>query len=222
MRPMTGSGFPALVLNADYQPIGLFPLQTVPWHDAVRGMFKKAVDVVAVYERKVRSQHLALNLPSVIVRKTYVRLDTPAPFTRAGIWVRDHGRCAYCQAQVAVRDVTFDHVLPRCEGNPGGWLNTCLACFACNQRKGSKRAEQAGMTLHVPLWHPTVAELNRLARRLPPRGVPVSWKPFLPFWASVPGLAEPANDAALPAATNLAFPAGMTDQDYWNVTLTER
>jgi 5-methylcytosine-specific restriction endonuclease McrA len=216
---MTQAAFPALVLNADYQPLGLYPLHTVPWHDAVRGMFKNSVDVVAVYDRRVRSQRLALDLPSVIVRKTYVRLDTPAPFTRAGIWVRDHGRCAYCRVAVAMRDVTFDHVLPRCEGNPGGWLNTCLACFACNQRKGRALARQVGMTLHVPLWHPTVADLNRLARRMPPRAVPISWKPFLPFWATVPGLAEPANQDLPAPATSPAFPTGMTDQDYWNATL---
>ncbi|RJF80112.1 hypothetical protein D3874_01210 [Oleomonas cavernae] len=73
------AAYPALVLNADYQPLGLYPLHTMPWNDAVRGMFKGSVDVIEVYNRKVHSQHLALNLPSVVVQKTYVRLDTPAP-----------------------------------------------------------------------------------------------------------------------------------------------
>lgn len=216
MRPMTA--YPALVLNADYQPLGLYPLHTMPWNDAVRGMFKGSVDVVEVYDRKVHSQHLALNLPSVVVQKTYVRLDTPAPLSRAGIWIRDEGRCAYCRKRMHQRDVTFDHVLPKCDGYGGGWLNTALACFPCNQRKGARRAEQAGMTLHVRLWQPTVAELNRIARRFPPRGVPVSWRAYVPFWPDIPGIPEPADERML-AVTNPAFPSGMTDQDYWNVTL---
>lgn len=216
MRPITTSAYPALVLNADYQPLGLYPLHTVPWHDAVRSQFKGSVSVVEHYHRRARSQRLAVPLPSVIVRRAFVPLNTPAPLSRAGIWVRDQGRCAYCRRAMLLRDVTFDHVLPRSAGNPGGWLNVVLACFDCNQAKGCLEVRQAGMVLHVRPWHPTVADLNRLARRFPPQGVPQSWKPFLPFWPEVPGI--PEAEVAV-ETTNPAFPAGMSDQDYWNVTL---
>ena len=57
---------PALVLNADYTPLSYYPLSVWPWQTAVKAVFLDRVDIVAHYEREVRSPTHALKLPSVI------------------------------------------------------------------------------------------------------------------------------------------------------------
>lgn len=68
---------PALVLNADYTPLSYYPLSVWPWQTAVKAVFLDRVDIVAHYEREVRSPNAAIKLPSVIALKQYVR---PPPF----------------------------------------------------------------------------------------------------------------------------------------------
>jgi hypothetical protein len=46
---------PALVLNADFRPMGYFPLSLLRWEDAVRAMFNDRVSIVAEYDAWVRS-----------------------------------------------------------------------------------------------------------------------------------------------------------------------
>jgi len=48
-------GCPALVLNADYTPLSYYPLSLWPWQTAVKAVFLERVDIVAAYEREVRS-----------------------------------------------------------------------------------------------------------------------------------------------------------------------
>ena len=44
-----------------------------PWQTAVKAVFLDRVDIVAHYEREVRSPTVALKLPSVIALKQYVK-----------------------------------------------------------------------------------------------------------------------------------------------------
>ena len=64
---------PALVLNADYTPLSYYPLSIWPWQTAIKAVFLDRVDIVAQYEREVRSPSARLKLPSVIALKSYVR-----------------------------------------------------------------------------------------------------------------------------------------------------
>ena len=48
-------GCPALVLNADYRPLSYFPLSLWGWQDALKAVFLDRVEVVAEYDRVVRS-----------------------------------------------------------------------------------------------------------------------------------------------------------------------
>ena len=103
-------GCPALVLNADYTPLSYYPLSVWPWQTAVKAVFLERVDIVAHYEREVRSASCAMKLPSVIALKQYVRPSQFPAFTRFNLFLRDRFGCQYCGAQ---RDLTFDHVCPR-------------------------------------------------------------------------------------------------------------
>ena len=65
---------PALVLNADYQPLSYFPLSTWSWRDALKAVFLERVNVVSEYDRVVRSPSVKFKLPSVISLKDYIPL----------------------------------------------------------------------------------------------------------------------------------------------------
>ena len=58
---------------------------------------------------------------------------------------RDHHTCQYegCHS----RATTVDHVVPLCQGGKTTWQNLVAACLPCNQAKGGRTPEQAGMCL---------------------------------------------------------------------------
>jgi hypothetical protein len=46
---------PALVLNADYQPLSYYPLSLWSWQDAIKAVYLDRVNIVSTYDLKVRS-----------------------------------------------------------------------------------------------------------------------------------------------------------------------
>ena len=63
---------------------------------------------------------------------------------------RDHYICQYegCER----RADTIDHILPICQGGRTTWQNLVACCLECNQTKGGRTPEQAGMLLkRVPM-----------------------------------------------------------------------
>ena len=46
------NSFPALLLNADFQPVHMHPLSTVNWQDAIKAVISDRVTVVEEYNRK--------------------------------------------------------------------------------------------------------------------------------------------------------------------------
>jgi hypothetical protein len=63
---------------------------------------------------------------------------------------RDHYTCQYegCHR----RADTIDHIIPLCQGGRTTWQNLVACCLQCNQTKGGRTPEQAGMALkHVPM-----------------------------------------------------------------------
>ena len=57
---------PALVLNADYTPLSYYPLSLWSWQTAIKAAFLQRVDIIAEYDRVIRSPNLEMRLPSVI------------------------------------------------------------------------------------------------------------------------------------------------------------
>ena len=62
---LTSNSCPALVLNADFQPLSYFPLSTWSWKDALKAVFLDRVNVVSEYNQFVGSPSIKLKLPSV-------------------------------------------------------------------------------------------------------------------------------------------------------------
>jgi hypothetical protein len=74
------------------------------------------------------------------------------------VFQRDGYRCQYCQAKAN----TLDHVVPRCQGGLSTWSNLVACCLPCNQHKGGRTPEQAGMKLLRPVQGPRYQLLQRL------------------------------------------------------------
>ena len=169
---------PALVLNADYTPLSYYPLSLWPWQTAVKAMFLDRVDVVAHYEREVRSPTARLRLPSVIALKQYVKPSAHPAFTRFNLFLRDRFICQYCGSP---KDLTFDHVVPRAQGGRTTWENVATACSPCNLKKGGRTPREAGMGLmHAP-HRPSNWELQDHGRSYPPNYLHESWRDWL-YW----------------------------------------
>lgn len=93
----------------------------------------------------------------VYARWRYER-TVPATYSFKGVLRRDGYTCAYCGGPAT----TIDHVVPRCQQGPSTWTNSVAACRTCNERKGGRTPEEAGMPL---LWAPTQPGARTVHRR---------------------------------------------------------
>ena len=87
------------------------------------------------------------------------------PLSRAMLFTRDRHICAYCGGRFGPSQLEIEHVTPRSLGGTTIWQNLVSACRACNQRKGNRTPEQAGMPLlfvpYVPNRHEAFILSNR-------------------------------------------------------------
>jgi 5-methylcytosine-specific restriction endonuclease McrA len=172
---------PALVLNADYRPLSYFPLSLWSWQDAIKAVFLERVNIVAEYERTVRSPSFEMKLPSVVSLKNYVKPARHPAFTRFNVFLRDCFECQYCGAD---EDLTFDHLIPRSRGGRTTWDNVVTACAPCNLLKGGRLAHHIGMHPRSYPRKPTINELRNNGRLFPPNYLHESWADYL-YWDSV-------------------------------------
>ncbi|HTQ13323.1 MAG TPA: HNH endonuclease [Rhizomicrobium sp.] len=171
---------PALVLNADYRPLSYFPLSLWSWQDAIKAVFLERVNILAEYERTVRSPSFEMKLPSVVSLKSYVKPARNPAFTRFNVFLRDRFECQYCGAD---DDLTFDHLIPRSRGGRTTWENVVTACAPCNLLKGGRLSHHCGMYPSTPPHRPSVTELRNHGRLFPPNYLHESWADYL-YWDS--------------------------------------
>lgn len=141
-------GLRTLVLHADYSPINLFPLYTVPCEDAIRRVLEDTAYCVAHHRKVLTPHHDDLYWPSVIVNKGTYRRSEEVRLKRDTLYYRDHGLCMYCEEPLQPNTITCDHVLPRAHGGHHGWDNVVAACKRCNAAKDS--------AMPVGRWKPKV------------------------------------------------------------------
>ncbi len=87
------------------------------------------------------------------------------PLTRRRLYARDQGLCLYCGHRLSESSMTMDHVVPRARRGRHSWENVVSACRGCNQRKGCRTPEDAGMKLLAVPYAPNVAEMLILSGR---------------------------------------------------------
>ncbi len=172
------SGYPALVLNADFRPLSYYPLSLWPWQEAIKAVFLDRVDVVASYDQKVHSPSFEMPIPSVVSLRSYVAQDRSPAFTRFNLFLRDAFACQYCGS---ASDLTFDHVVPRSRGGRTTWENIVTACAPCNLSKGGRTPKEAAMHPRRSPRRPDMHQLQALGRRFPPNFLHESWLDYL-YW----------------------------------------
>jgi 5-methylcytosine-specific restriction endonuclease McrA len=138
-----------LVLNASYEP-----LHVTSTKRAITLLQYGVAEVLEDSGDVIRSPSTVLSVPSVIRLRRYIRRPRvhPVPFNRRNVLRRDTFACQYCGSE---GDLTLDHVLPRSRGGRHNWDNVVTACRGCNQRKGNRTPDEAGMPLRVPPHAPT-------------------------------------------------------------------
>ena len=87
------------------------------------------------------------------------------PLNNKTLFKRDANLCLYCATQFRVSDLTRDHITPLSHGGVDAWTNVATACRRCNNHKGGRTPEQAGMQLIAVPFTPTFAEYIYLKGR---------------------------------------------------------
>ena len=174
---------PALVLNADFQPLSYYPLSLWSWQNALKAMFLERVHIVSEYDVYVHAPSSAYRLPSVIALKSYVKPPPNPAFTRFNVFLRDGFSCQYCGKWGATSDLTFDHVIPRRAGGRTTWENVVAACSPCNVKKGGQSLARADMKPRKKPIRPNARQLREIGRRFPPNYMHESWQDYL-YWDS--------------------------------------
>lgn len=128
-----------LLLNANYEPISVLPLSVINWQHAIKLMYLGRVTVIETYpDWIIRSERLAINVPSICVTKDYFPHKNHVKFSRYNMYLRDLFQCQYCEDVFDYDELTIDHVIPRAAGGKTNWTNCTTSCKACNSAKGHK------------------------------------------------------------------------------------
>jgi 5-methylcytosine-specific restriction endonuclease McrA len=133
-----------LVLNASYEAINVCSVNR-----ALKLMFSGGAAVEqASAVRVVRAARAAFPEPSVIRLLHYRRIPRQTrSLSRKAILIRDSHTCQYCLQALDTRQLTLDHIQPRSRGGATSWENLVACCHRCNNRKGARTPEEAGMNL---------------------------------------------------------------------------
>lgn len=201
---MSGTDYPALILNASFEPLRLYPLEIWSMPKVFRAVAAGKAHVVEEHDAVLRSAHAEYRPPAVIAMKRYVRTPERVPFSRMNILIRDGHACQYCGKKMTLDELTFDHVIPRSLGGKTNFDNIVSACVPCNARKANK----SHMKPMAAPRAPTAREMAVL-RPIRRHDVPEQWLSYLD-WANV--LTAPDLDAR--TDTQKA-----TDEGYWEMPL---
>jgi 5-methylcytosine-specific restriction endonuclease McrA len=154
------------------------PHKIIPWQRAVVLAYLGKVEVIETWDAELRAPSLTMMTPAVVrLKKGAVSTKQSVRFSRVNVFTRDKFRCQYCGTKKTIRQLNYDHVIPRVQGGKTVWENIVTSCYACNDRKGSRTPEQAGMKLlrqpKKPTSLPVVPPI-----RLDEGDLPDVWQPY--------------------------------------------
>ena len=134
---------PVLVLNASYEPINICAARR-----ALVLVLKGVASAEEISQQVVRSSRRMVPLPSVIRLLEYRRIPHQTrALSRKNILMRDRYTCQYCHKTLPSGELTLDHVIPRSRAGESAWENLVACCHSCNNKKGNRTPEEAGMKL---------------------------------------------------------------------------
>lgn len=173
-----------LVLNADGMPLSLVPLSVVSWEVAMRLIFTDKVKVLKSYsDWVVRSQHLEMPVPSIVIMSEQVKWAKTLKYSRNNVYLRDDftcqlqitGKCKDHHGKWAIAELTLDHVVPKSFGGNTSWTNVVTCCKNCNGSKGNDRAI---LPKKMPI-KPTYYQILAKRKTLPVHIRDEEWKHYI-------------------------------------------
>jgi 5-methylcytosine-specific restriction endonuclease McrA len=130
-------------LNASYEPINVCAARR-----ALVLLLKGVAAAEEVAREHVHSPSRVVSVPSVIRLLEYRRIPHQTrALSRKNILIRDRYTCQYCERVLPSGELTLDHVTPRSRGGESNWENLVACCHRCNNRKGNRFPDEAGMRL---------------------------------------------------------------------------
>ena len=146
-----------LVLNCSYEPLSI-----IGWRKAfVLCNFsldnRPSARVEREYEETFRTVSAEYKKPSVVVLRKQISVrPRRVKLSSEEVFKRDNRLCQYCGIKCTDKIISIDHIIPKSKGGRNTWNNLVTACFACNNKKGSKTLDQCDMELSrlpfTPVW----------------------------------------------------------------------
>jgi len=130
-----------LVLNQNYEPMTITNAKK-----AIILLYLGKAEIIEKNDAYVRSVSTSYPLPSIVRLTRYINVPRKRIIlSRKNIIKRDNHQCQYCGTRSG--PVTIDHVIPRVRGGQDTWENLVCACVKCNNKKGNRTPEEAGLKL---------------------------------------------------------------------------
>ncbi len=155
-RELPEPGVNVLVLNFDYTPVNI-----VAGRRAIVLLLKDRAQYVSARVIRLRG-YVTLPLSRTAREKP----------TKAAIYRRDNNTCQYCGS---TKNLTIDHLIPRCKGGADSWCNLLLACSKCNTVKGYRTPEQVGLKLRRKPKPPLPKVIELVQRSTDPEWIPYQY-----------------------------------------------
>lgn len=158
---------------------GFQPLEVIPWQRALVLHLVGKVEMVTAHAWSVHTVSRPFPAPAVVRLLRQISHRPPfVRFSRENVYLRDDYRCQYCGRVLPSRELTLDHVVPRCQGGQSSWTNVVAACVPCNRRKGRDTPQEAGMPLLTAPKRPRWLA-PRVAMGLGEAQLPPPWRDWL-------------------------------------------
>lgn len=160
---------------------GYVPHRIVSWERAVCMALEGVCEVLEEYDEEIHVT-LSFKMPAVVRLLHKIRGKKQAvKFSRVNVATRDSFTCQYCSTKFPLSKLTYDHVVPRCQGGRTTWENIVMACYSCNERKADRTPERAGMKLRKQPVKPTY--LPVVTMRFALTNIPDAWASYV-YWNS--------------------------------------
>lgn len=130
-----------LILNQNYEPMSVIAAKK-----AVVLLYLGKVEIIEHHSEYIHSVSRAFPYPSIVRLMSFISVPRKrVVLSRKNVLKRDNHRCQYCGSSHKM--LTVDHVIPKNRDGDESWENLVCACVQCNNRKGNRTPEEAGMHL---------------------------------------------------------------------------
>ena len=133
-----------LILSQSYSPH-----RVASWQDVITELYTDKVEILETYDEVIyRNGETVIRMPAVArLLRPVAHNKKGVKFSRVNIMVRDNFTCQFCGFKGGMRELNYDHVIPRIQGGKTVWENIVTSCYPCNSKKGARTPEQAKMRL---------------------------------------------------------------------------